>query len=264
MVNISSIGNLFGGSSSGGPFGGQNIGADLLNAGFSAWGAHEQEKNQDRFFGLNQQFQERMSSTAYQRAVADLKAAGLNPMLAYSQGGASSPSGSGMPNVQNPFESAISALGTSAQARKVSTEERVIRETGLDSAWQSISESKARVERIGAEYRNLEQSAATGKAVEDMHRATIEKLKEEIPHIKASIDLMRNQSGEIAQRVKANLPRLEAALKNLEAGLKAAELIPKQNRAILHGGESGNDRVLGLISEFIRAFNPLAHILGGN
>lgn len=113
------LSGLAGGVSSvlGGPVGG------LIGGAASAlWESREAQKQMD--------FQERMSSTAYSRAMADLKNAGLNPLLAI-PGPASSPGG------------AKGNIGSLAAAAGVGSTMRLQAATARTANVQSQYESEA-------------------------------------------------------------------------------------------------------------------------
>lgn len=81
--------------------------APLIGAGLSFLGGERANAANARMTREQMQFQERMSSTAAQRAVRDYIAAGLNPALAYDRG-ASSPGGAAA-TITNSLSGAMSS-----------------------------------------------------------------------------------------------------------------------------------------------------------
>lgn len=96
---------------------GAMIGAGLNAAGTAAIGQGVSSAFGQRSADKQMAFQEQMSNTSYQRAMADMRAAGLNPMLAYSQGGASTPAGAAHSAEPSNLTAAAQIQQQSAQTR---------------------------------------------------------------------------------------------------------------------------------------------------
>lgn len=89
---------------------------DVLSAGASYFGTKETNKTNAKIVQKQMDFQERMSSTAHQREVEDLKKAGLNPILSAGGNGASSPAGASY-TADNAVGNAVSSVQQNRKLR---------------------------------------------------------------------------------------------------------------------------------------------------
>ena len=106
--------------------------AMLIMGGLDVIGGASANQQQIGLSREQMAFQERMSGTAYQRAMQDMREAGLNPMLAAKVGAASTPAGA-MPQIRNVLGEAVGRMSSAASAVRAPAEVKLSEEQAIVS-----------------------------------------------------------------------------------------------------------------------------------
>jgi len=206
----------------------------LITSAMSSSGAEDRNASQIAQSDKQMAFQERMSSTSYQRAVEDLGKAGLNPMLAYAHGGASTPAGA-QANIEDTITPAIQTgqaayrATTEASVRRAQVED-ITAAAGLKTQQTAESAAKTHESQTQAVLNNALASKAEadtvtsakhGSLMDTQSRSLLENLEKIAPEIKVLVSQARlNEASR--SRLLAELPKIAAEIPKIRAETEVA------------------------------------------
>lgn len=180
-----------------------------------------------------QNFAQKQSTTNYQRAVHDMQAAGLNPMLAYQQGGAPNASF----NPQNPLASAVPAASSAASLK-----------------YEAMTTAK-NVENTQASTELLNQQKTLAEWNTEAAKWTARKARNEWEMSNLDTTIWNS---DISQRKALLLSQVDAALagiKDTEASARLKDVNARIGKATAVNAEWEAERT-NVMHEFGKTFGP--------
>jgi hypothetical protein len=195
--------------------------AGLIGAGVSALGQYRANRETRASTGRQIAFQERMSSTAHQRQMADLRKAGINPMLSSRLGGASSPSGASY-QAGNIGAAAVEGYGKVSSAKQAQAQAKYTSGAQTELTRSQKAKVDAEIDQlIPAQAWNLNAQAKASNAAANLSdaKAVLTELQSTITNL--DVQAFKAVSREIGlpvgpQTANTTIAAWRAASKNLD------------------------------------------------
>lgn len=212
----------------------------LISAGASLVGGHLANTSAKKAATTQMQFQEYMSSTAHQREVEDLKAAGLNPLLSVGGSGASSPAGASY----TPQDIISPAVNSAQAATRLKADIKNLEQTNENL--KSANE-KTKADTVSTTWNNALNKAAIEKTRADIHNN----------NLSTQSQLMLNQN--LATQAKANAVAASTSAKQMatQTALTNTQLPKAENKANYSKTKVG--KFLDAIDKIMESASPFGH-----